>query len=776
MQAARKPPRDIAPVLDGIGGGGGTPLRRALQLASKRLGQLSRRQPGQIRRLVVLTDARSRDALAGIADNLTVAWRWIAAEQRFAYWRPDLHVSDRTGALLGRGDAFLLGMSAPTELWQPIGLLPTIVGKELVSQSLLRIIERDIQAAETLLTGRFQTPIDQSRVTLNLVKDRPQDPATADPCCPEPEAWVARWWNSETDYRYEITIPASYWLGGSWISPDTERGGGFTTLLHEYFHVLQYELAQQQFDQVPQWSIEGTAIWLTYDLGLALDHGFLLELWSNQLEIGSTFNPYPQGHYLGEAYVSQLVKETDPDSYFEFWRQLSEIRPEHAAWKRAFASVFGITADEFTRTTHQKREESFAELSGRLRGPGASGDIPLSVGAYTNLPISLIYHPGEVNSGGDYKVQVPRRYPYKVRIGAPRTSCAVFVGEDHRFVSRENAVSFTHDEPTAAGPTIHLPESFCQEEIAIRLQGDAHHVPAGLELEACSRDGELCVEMFADRGGIYRASVPIPGLHTVEVTSDEHVCKSFLAADGITIQRDQALLVESALSPPVQTLRIDASSEFCSVTIRGQFTGRSAEWLEGRAMRAYRSEGGSPFYTNVNNDGSFELPVSGPGEYEFSLLGAIRHQGELLPCSISSGMSGQWLSRVSNTPINRALVTVESDVVTDLQWEISPDACRYIVTGRIRTTAGDSVANMSFQICPGPGSGGGYCKEATSDQEGRFRFLAPYVGEVEITASHRQPRGGSCEWESTHASRQQFTIRPTDSNHLDWIIPPDTCS
>ncbi|MEM7206266.1 MAG: VWA domain-containing protein [Pseudomonadota bacterium] len=67
LQSARKPSRDMRPLLERIGSGGGTPLRRALQLAANRLEQLARKNPEQVRRLVILTDARSRDETRDIA-------------------------------------------------------------------------------------------------------------------------------------------------------------------------------------------------------------------------------------------------------------------------------------------------------------------------------------------------------------------------------------------------------------------------------------------------------------------------------------------------------------------------------------------------------------------------------------------------------------------------------------------------------------------------------------------------------------------------------------
>ena len=65
---------------------------------------------------------------------------------------------------------------------------------------------------------------------------------------------------------------------------------------------------------------------------------------------------------------------------------------EEEAWKLAFATAFGIPADEFISATNRERRDSFATLTGRLVGSGAVADAPLSIAAYTHLPISRYYH------------------------------------------------------------------------------------------------------------------------------------------------------------------------------------------------------------------------------------------------------------------------------------------------------------------------------------------------------------------------------------------------
>ena len=131
---------------------------------------------------------------------------------------------------------------------------------------------------------------------------------------------------------------------------------------------------------------------------------------------------------------------------------------------------------------------------------------------------------------------LPRGFEYNLRVGLTGSSCAAFAGENGRLVSRENARAFSHEVATPSGPDIQLPSMFCQQLVAVQVVGNEAHVPEGLELQACTTDGELCTEMFRASGHRYEAIVPLPGPHVVEVTSDKHACTSYLAADGITPQ------------------------------------------------------------------------------------------------------------------------------------------------------------------------------------------------------------------------------------------------
>ncbi len=66
LMPARRPAKNQRPLLEVIHGGGGTPLRRGLEKASLLLRQERLRNPQQRQTLLLMTDGRSRDSVAGL--------------------------------------------------------------------------------------------------------------------------------------------------------------------------------------------------------------------------------------------------------------------------------------------------------------------------------------------------------------------------------------------------------------------------------------------------------------------------------------------------------------------------------------------------------------------------------------------------------------------------------------------------------------------------------------------------------------------------------------
>ncbi|NVK41078.1 MAG: AAA family ATPase [Oceanospirillaceae bacterium] len=64
--ARRRAPKQMRPLLDNLGAGGGTPIRAAIERAARQILQWQRREPGLHVRTYLVTDGRTRESLAGL--------------------------------------------------------------------------------------------------------------------------------------------------------------------------------------------------------------------------------------------------------------------------------------------------------------------------------------------------------------------------------------------------------------------------------------------------------------------------------------------------------------------------------------------------------------------------------------------------------------------------------------------------------------------------------------------------------------------------------------
>ena len=158
-----------------------------------------------------------------------------------------------------------------------------------------------------------------------------------------------------------------------------------TLLAHEYFHILQVSLANRSanfnFDATPRWLVEGSAgyesilsreLWASsYRDGTIVRaanyDGTLRDLedydeWRAQSRVGFDLGA------IASEWLAQLAGES---SQVDFWRLLATS----ATWQDAFASAFGMTADDFHEAFEEHRRKLLAQVpAGRVQGTLLSPD------------------------------------------------------------------------------------------------------------------------------------------------------------------------------------------------------------------------------------------------------------------------------------------------------------------------------------------------------------------------------------------------------------------
>ena len=724
------------------------------------------------------SDIELADALAGLTEHLTSAQRWIAAEQRAVPWPPDPSVEPVEIPLLRRGEAVEVTLTEATEWLQPSGVYHRVAFagglQHQLPDDFRETVEADVAWVVDLFASRFAWEMETRRLTVRIattpealarLQSRARTSAHAWARSPATRAGVN-----------EIVMSADYW------NPAYSSGPGVghvrSVLAHEYFHIMQFELAGPARHRTPGWLTEGTATWLGQGLLGRLPTVSDAQFWTTELNLATRFRPSDPAHALGVAALTILIERSGTDSVIDFWRNLAPRKGVARSWQTAFRETFGLSSQEFYELFYEVRRPHFTVISGAIKRSGSSALPRLAVQADTDRGSQA---PVDVERDGSFEVAVPRfdsagpaPLNYGITVVRPDTTCRGEVGLDQILTwptsgDSRPALPFSTNEPSVSDFDIIAPASFCSEQVRVRTTGNIRDVPKDLEISVCRPDGTGCTVAEKSKGSpTYTATVPIPGDHVIELSSPQHRCPSYAAANGFTRDLGEALIVRSAVRPTTTQIRFEPSSRLCELAISGQLLGRDEAWARNRRITASRDDGSpSPrVTTQLKADGSFRLAVSKAGAYRFEIRAPLVHDGITLGCEIVSFNPQQWASRETTPALSVERILVTGDGPASLQWEIDTGACRYAVEGRVVDRQGMPVANWGFLACPRKG----ICQNVHTDASGDFVFAATNTGEMVL-----QPRVRNCGKLQIPRQERSYAVRAADDNYVEWVVSGYPC-
>ena len=724
------------------------------------------------------SDIELADALAGLTEHLTSAQRWIAAEQRAVPWPPDPSVEPVEIPLLRRGEAVEVTLTEATEWLQPSGVYHRVAFagglQHQLPDDFRETVEADVAWVVDLFASRFAWEMETRRLTVRIattpealarLQSRARTSAHAWARSPATRAGVN-----------EIVMSADYW------NPAYSSGPGVghvrSVLAHEYFHIMQFELAGPARHRTPGWLTEGTATWLGQGLLGRLPTVSDAQFWTTELNLATRFRPSDPAHALGVAALTILIERSGTDSVIDFWRNLAPRKGVARSWQTAFRETFGLSSQEFYELFYEVRRPHFTVISGAIKRSGSSALPRLSVEAETDRGRRESV---DVEPNGSFEITLPRfdssgaaTLNYGIAVVRRDTTCRGEVGLDQILTwptsgDSRPALPFSTNEPSVSDFDIIAPASFCSEQVRVRTTGNIRDVPKDLEISVCRPDGTGCTVAEKSKGSpTYTATVPIPGDHVIELSSPQHRCPSYAAANGFTRDLGEALIVRSAVRPTTTQIRFEPSSRLCELAISGQLLGRDEAWARNRRITASRDDGSpSPrVTTQLKADGSFRLAVSKAGAYRFEIRAPLVHDGITLGCEIVSFNPQQWASRETTPALSVERILVTGDGPASLQWEIDTGACRYAVEGRVVDRQGMPVANWGFLACPRKG----ICQNVHTDASGDFVFAATNTGEMVL-----QPRVRNCGKLQIPRQERSYAVRAADDNYVEWVVSGYPC-
>ena len=722
------------------------------------------------------SDIELADALAGLAEHLTIAQRWIAAEQRSVPWPPDPSVEPVEIPALRRGEAVEVTLTEATEWLQPSGVYHHVAFagglQHQLPDDFRETVEADVAWVVELFAARFAWEMETRRLTVRIATT----PEALARLQSRQRATTNAWARSPVTRAgvNEIVMSAGFWTSG--YSSGTGISYARSILAHEYFHIAQFELAGPARHRTPGWLTEGTATWFGWSL-----HGRPLSVKDSQfgtteLNLASRYRPFDYAHALGVAALTILIERSDPETVLDFWRNLAPRKGVARSWQTAFRETFGLSPQEFYELFYEVRRPHFTIISGAIKRSGAAALPRLSVEAETDRGRRESV---DVQPNGSFEVTLPRfdsagaaTLNYGIAVVRRDTTCRGEVGLDQMLTWPTSGDSrllqpFSTSEPSVSDFNIVAPASFCREQVRVRTTGNIRDVPKDLEISVCRPDGTGCTEAERRRRSrTYTATVPIPGDHVIAFSTPQNRCPSDAAVDGFTRDPSEALIVQSAVGARTTQIRFEPLSQLCELAISGQLLGRDAAWARNRRIAAYPEDGGTHVTTQLEADGSFRLGVSKAGAYRFEIGAPVLHDGITLGCKIVSYNPQQWASRATTPALSVRGIRVTGDGGVSLRWEIHPGACRHAVEGRVIDSGGMPVASWGFIACPDSGM----CQNVATDASGDFVFAATNTGEMTL-----RPRFGDCGKQTFPTERRSYLVRAADDNHVEWVLDGYPC-
>ena len=722
------------------------------------------------------SDIELVDALAGLAEHLTIAQRWIAAEQRSVPWPPDPSLEHVEIPPLRRGEAVEVTLTEATAWLQPSGVYHRVAFagglQHQLPDDFRETVEADVAWVVELFASRFAWEMETRRLTVRIA-------TTAESLArlqSRQRATTNAWARSPVTRAgvNEIVMSAGFWTAG--YSSGSGISYARSILAHEYFHIAQFELAGPARHRTPGWLTEGTATWFSQGLlGRPLTVSDA-QFGTTELNLATRFRPFDYAHWVGLAALTILIERSGTETVIDFWRNLAPRNGVTRSWQTAFRETFGLSSQEFYKLFYEVRRPHFTVISGAIKRSGAAALPRLSLVVEADRGSQ---EPVDVERDGSFEVAVPRfdsagaaTLNYGIAVVRPDTTCRGEVGLDQMLTwptsgDSRPALPFSTSEPSVSDFDIIAPASFCSEQVRVRTTGNIRDVPKDLEISVCRPDGTGCTVAEKSRGSpTYTATVPIPGDHVIALSTPQYRCPSYAAADGFTRDLGEALIVRSAVRSTTTQIRFEPVSRLCELAISGQLSGRDEAWMRNRRVVASRDDGSPRVTTQLEADGSFRLAVSAAGVYRFEIGAPLLHDGITLGCEIVSYNPQQWASRETTPALSVERILVTGDGPASLQWEIHPGACRYAVEGRVIDSGGMPVVSWGFVACPDSG----LCQNVATDGSGDFVFAATNTGEMTL-----RPRFGDCGKQTFPTQRRSYVVRAADDNYVEWVVSGYPC-
>ena len=699
----------------------------------------------------------------GIGWSLRSIRRWDAATQQWATWtspeRSAQVIADTGGGEpappgVRRGEALWVKVSRSVKWLQPTDLLPRLVFPGGASQALQSRVREDLEAVLSYYRDQYGIQADPDLtiyVAENvdaLIQAHKDDGVEVDDAY---ETAERAQWNSVGNaggwatVGKRIVVKQSAW-------PDDPSTSEFEwaryLLTHEYFHVLQFQLADSESNWGIAWLVEGTAVWSEH--GVTGDQQtweeqrewYQSEITHNSPTLHETEHRTVGWEYtLGWLAIDRLTAAHGVDSWLEFFRRLAatEIGPagrwsSEPDWQAAFYEVFGLAVHEFYADFNAWQQEQVVNNSGRANFEGAVAqwifgrvtDAAGSPAGRVTIIAQRVENEADIGweasagttADGTFAVGVSQNGDYRLSVymDDDRTH---YYNNGELIDDKEQAQLIEVTSSDVRGVDIQLPPNISGWQIRGRAVDSDGEPLAGIAIITCSTtDGDWIIGyedcIWGERtasDGTFAITAAKPGDYRLRLDLVDG-CSVYYSRSGPTFERNDASLITVA-DAGVDGIVMRVPGNICAYQIRGSITTSDGQSLTDTYVSVCREViNGCVDLTgrHTDADGTFAITVLTEGEYRLWF--------ELEGCAIRFRSGG-----LTTTFSERSTVRVEGRSVRLNPRQIPAEMCALQISGRLVDASGAPLSWKSINA-DGPIS----INSGRTDANGLFKIRVPSDG------------------------------------------------
>ena len=460
------------------------------------------------------------DALKGIGWSLRTVHRWNPATQQWTTWTSpertaQLIAADNTDQetnddseipTIRRGEALWINVARAVNWLQPTDILPRLVFPGGASTALQARVRRDLKATLAFFRDQYGIQADPA-FTIYVAKD------------------VDALIQVLTDDKGEVSAVGARetWdLAPGWASSNGEivikqSAQARYLLTHEYFHILQYQMAEVDGvnREQPEWIFEGMAEWAAGEHEVldrkrtrtALHNKYTSTIATNAPSLRAAERENASWQYdLGWLATEHLTADAGSDSWIEFWRQFASagIGPHRRwtstlDWRTTFQNVFNQTVSEFYAEFDAQWRRGSYRSAGQIRGKVTDETGAPVAGVRVNAirVEGILFKTGvdwnqvaETNDDGTFAVRAPESGDYILSVDY-RDDCTFYYGDGRLINDGDWSDDWSQARPVkvdrsgVSGINIQLPPWTCRWYIHGRLVGPDAEPLAGIPAMAC---------------------------------------------------------------------------------------------------------------------------------------------------------------------------------------------------------------------------------------------------------------------------------------------------